>query len=98
MRILSTHWLAHAVLSQFLSVQLPRLNTPPSKHRPLLMQNAPSAQHADSSALGSHGVSAVSVLPSGNQQLRTAVVRARRDARSTRADVDRSAMVREVEG
>lgn len=81
------HCFAHAGSLQLRSVQLPRLTTPEERQRPLLRQKAPEPQQALSAALGLQGMSEVSVLPSGNQQLRWAVVWARREASSRRREV-----------
>ena len=55
---------AHASLSQFSSVQLPRLSIPPPKHSPLSMQKALAPQHAECPLSVLQGVSGETV-PSG---------------------------------
>lgn len=47
---------AHASLSHVLSVQLPLVRMPCSRHSPFSKQNALDAQHAEGDPLEAHGV------------------------------------------
>lgn len=84
---------AHAGSLQLRSVQLPRLTTPEERQRPLLRQKAPEPQQALSAALALQGTSVVSVLPSGNQQLRCAALLAMSEARRRRKVLAKGAML-----